>query len=281
MSSDETTVKGTRTAYSGHSPVNAIDLMIKNTVKGMVNTAEVVKVVGVDAGGPGAAAGYVDVLPLVCQTDAYNETLPPTTLYRLPYSRCQGGIAALVIDPEAGDTGVAVFAKRDSSGVGQGGAQEPTQPGSFRSFDQGDGFYIGGFLNKIPEIYLELNQDKEAVLHAPQKVTIETKECIINSETATVNASNQATVASPETIIDSPQTRCKGNLWVEGSMSGAGGGPAIFTSGIINQSGGINNTGGIANSGGNITSNNITVETHTHSGVQTGGGNTDSPNAGT
>lgn len=246
---DNKTVKGTRKLTSANTLTNAAAFMIEKAMRSSINTAEVVKVMRVDAGGPGGMTGYVDVLPLVCQTDAWNNALPPATLYRLPYSRIQGGVAALIIDPEPGDIGIAVFTKRDSSNVKQA-QSAPVQPGSFRTFDQADGFYIGGFLNKAPSIWLELGQNNEAVLHAPVKVTVETQEC----------------------VIDAPLTRLTGNLFINGNVTWAGtgqgqGGPAVFK-------------GGLTNSGGSIKSNNVTLETHTHSGVQTGNGNTGRPNGG-
>lgn len=254
----ENTVRSNRTSFSANSLTNAVSLLVENQVRGQVHTAEVVRVTAVDAGGPGAAAGYVDVLPLVCRTDGWNNTVRPATLFRLPYSRIQGGVAALVIDPVPGDIGLAVFAKRDSSNVAQG-QEEPVPPGSFRVFDQADGFYIGGFLNKAPEIWLELTQDHTATLHAPQEV-------IVNTTNATINASGKTTVNSPE-------TECTGNLFVRGNVTWAGvgkgdAGPAVFS-------------GGLTNTGGGVSSNGVTLETHTHTGVQSGGGNTGSPNGGT
>lgn len=239
--------KGTAGLTAANSLVNAFNYMIKTAIRGQINTAEAVLVVGVEAGGPQSPSGYVDVKPLVCQTDADGNTLPPSTIYRLPYARLQGGRAALVIDPVPGDIGLAVFAKRDSSNLRQA-KTEPVRPGSFRVFDQADGFYMGGFLNKAPEIWLELNQENRAVLHAPVCVTVETAEC----------------------VIDSPLTRLTGDMLIEGNVTWAGtgqgkGGPAVFR-------------GGIDNSGGKVTSNNVTLETHTHSGVQTGNGNTGRPN---
>lgn len=246
---NENTVKGTKRLATGNTFGNAVSFLIDGIVRDTVNTAEVVKVVSIYPGGSNGMTGYVDALPLVCQTDADHNTLPPSTLYRLPYSRIQGGVAALVIDPEPGDIGIAVFTKRDSSNVKQA-QSAPVQPGSFRTFAQADGFYIGGFLNKAPSIWLELKQNNEAVLHAPVKVTVETQEC----------------------IIDAPLTRLTGSLLINGNVTWAGtgqgqGGPAVFK-------------GGLTNSGGSIKSNNVTLETHTHSGVETGPSNTGGPNGG-
>lgn len=248
--SEDGAVKGTKKLTTANTPTNATAFLIEMMLRDTVNTAEVVVVMGVDAGGPESMAGYVDVKPLVCQTDASNNTLPPATISRLPYSRMQGGIAAVVVDPEVGDIGLAVFCKRDSSGVKQAAAS-PVQPASFRIFDQADGFYFGGFLNKVPEIWLELNQDKEAVLHAPTRVTVETQEC----------------------IVDCPESYFLGNVRIDGNLTYGGigrgvGGPAQFRDGINNE-------------GGVIRSNTITLDTHTHTGVQTGSGDTGNPNSGT
>lgn len=254
MSSNDGAVKGTRTLTSANTTANAVSFLISQLIGEQVNTAEVVVVTGVDAGGPGAATGYVDVKPLVAQTDGFDNAIPPNNLFRLPYSRIQGGIAALVIDPVPGDIGIAVFAKRDSSNVQQGQA-EPVQPGSFRSFDQADGFYIGGFLNHAPQIWLELNQDKVATLHAPEKVIIETKDCRINTETFTVRASKKAGIYAPD--------------WDFGDYDGSGAATA-------NMRLNINQTGWHKSSGDQVAGG-ISQMHHTHRGVQTGGGNTGEP----
>lgn len=47
----------------------------------------------------------------------------------------------------------------------------------------------------------------------------------------------------------------------------------------INAPGGVTIAGSVAQSGGPLTSNGITLDTHTHSGVQAGASNTGSPNA--
>lgn len=152
------TVQGVRKIDSDTSFVNAMSFMIKNQVRGMVNTALPVVVTGVDPGGTDGAAGYVDVKPMVTQTDATGGRLDPVDLFHLPYFRIQAGTAAIVIDPVVGDIGLAIFAQSDCSTLGQD-ADTPVQPGSFRRFDQADGFYIGGFLNAAPTSWIEMTQD--------------------------------------------------------------------------------------------------------------------------
>lgn len=163
--------RSNRLETSGNSPFNALDFAVRQIIKGMISTALPVKVVAVYAGGASSPAGYVDVLPLVCETDAQNRTIQPVTLYRVPYSRIQGGVAALVIDPVVGDIGLAVFAMRDSSNV-TAGTSQPVQPGSFRLYDQADGFYIGGFVNQPPSCFVELTQGNSINIRASGGVNV-------------------------------------------------------------------------------------------------------------
>ena len=164
-------VKGNKRLTSGSSEFNAMEFLIRNTILGLVNTAIPVIVTAVDAGGSGAPTGYVTVKPLVCQVDGFGETLDPAELFRVPYARVQGGVAALVIDPVPGDIGLAVFAKSDCSGVAQM-QSKPVQPGSFRKFSMSDGFYLGGFLNRAPSVYIEVKQDQSIVITASGGVTV-------------------------------------------------------------------------------------------------------------
>lgn len=275
------TVKDNRSPYSGNSQYNAISFMIENTMRQQVNTADVVVVTAVEAGGSGSAAGYVTVKPLVCQVDNFGEIIQPVENFKLPYSRVQGGIAAIVIDPEPGDIGIAVYAKRDSTNVSQG-STDPVQPGSFRMFDQSDGFYIGGFLNKAPTIFLELDQDNNATLTAPTSVTVNTQDCTINAQQCTINSTQTTINASDLVTVNTPTANFTGNVNVEqgltwGRATGLNGGRAVIQNGLTVESNGIQNTGGIQNSGASTTSNGIVLETHIHSGVETGGGNTGGP----
>lgn len=200
------TVKGTRPITSTNSPYNALSFMMEQAIKGKVNTAIPVRVDSVEAGGVGPV-GYVSATPLVCQRDGFGNTLPPTSIPRLPYTRIQGGVAALIIDPMPGDVGIAVFAQQDISTVG---GSTPSQAGSFRSYDMADGMYIGGIINKEPEVYIELTQEGVVTIHAPQKI-----------------------------VLDSPLVEITGQLQQTGSL---GQGTTLM--------GGLTNTGGSLSSNG-------------------------------
>ena len=264
---DKNTVKGVKTLTTANTLTNAVNFLAEQVVKSLVNTAEVVSIGSADQNKTDGPGGYASATPLVCQTDAYDNTLPPATLAKLPFLRPQAGKAAIVMDPQPGDKAIAVFMKRDSSGVAVG-KNEPVQPASFRSFDQADGYLINGFLGDAPEIWLHLNP-------VSGDISLSTK-------VANIDISCRE---SGDIVVKTGS----GNITVQAGNGGEGtitlDGQVVVTRTIIVQN--KNNeqasqfTGGFNNTGGQVTSNNITLDTHTHKGVQTGGGNTGSPNGGT
>ncbi|QOE32743.1 baseplate spike protein [Achromobacter phage Mano] len=87
---------------------------------------------------------------------------------------------------------------------------------------------------------------------------------------------NTATVQAAESVtIDTPETTCTGNLTVQKKLTYLGG-----MAGSNNTGGkAATITGGINFQGGELTHDGKNVgSTHTHSGVQPGGGNTGAPN---
>lgn len=165
-------LKGTRRANSANTPGNAISFLIDSMIRGRINTMTPVVVLSVDATGSEGAAGRVSVRPLVSQRDADGNALDMAECFELPYMRYQGGKVAIVADPQPGDIGIAIYAQTDTSNV-KDGTTEPVQPGSFRTFSQSDGWYIGGFLNQAPETFVELKQDGEIVVNAPTKIVLD------------------------------------------------------------------------------------------------------------
>jgi len=75
-------------------------------------------------------------------------------------------------------------------------------------------------------------------------------------------APNVTVTASSKITLDTPEVVCTNKL-TTGSLE-------------VKKGGAMN--GNIAHSGGAFTSNGVQVDTHTHGGVQTGGGNTAKPN---
>jgi hypothetical protein len=149
---------------SGSSEHNATDFIVR-MILGQLATATVVRVEAVDT-----AAGTVDVLPLVKQVNGIGDAYDHGVIYGLPYVRIQGGVNAIILDPAAGDLGLAVFANRDISAVKANRA--PSPPGSARVMDWADGVYVGGILNAAPTQYVELTTAGVRVL-SPTKITLE------------------------------------------------------------------------------------------------------------
>lgn len=183
-------VKGLADEYTDSTPLNQLEFIVKNITRGM-STSIPVLITAVQSGDTNAA-GYVDALPLVAQIDAWGNSLPMAVIHHLPYFRLQAGRAAVVLDPVPGDIGLAVFAQSDCSNLKQG-ATQTVQPNSWRRFDQADGFYVGGFLNKSVDTFVRLAQDGSITIKAPGNVT-----------------------------IDAPNVSMTGDLYVTGDMTSGG-----------------------------------------------------------
>ena len=183
-------VKGVADEDVDSSDLNRMEFLIKVLQRDM-STAIPVIITAVQTGDTNAA-GYVDARPLVAQLDAWGNALPMATLHHLPYFRLQAGRAGIVIDPVPGDIGLAVFAQSDCSTLKQG-QTETAQPGSWRKFDQADGFYIGGFINTQIDTYVRLAQDGSVSITAPGNV-----------------------------VIDAPSVNMTGDLYVTGDMTSGG-----------------------------------------------------------
>jgi hypothetical protein len=157
-------VQGVANYNAGTSPFNSLSFIVQQAIRQQVNTCIICKVVARDG-------AYVDVLPLVTGVSGKGEAVQPTTLYKLPYMRYHAGVAAVILDPVPGDIGLAVFASKDCSNV-KAGTTEPQQPASFRGNSQANGFYIGGFLNQAPSVFVELTQGGAVNITAPGGVNI-------------------------------------------------------------------------------------------------------------
>lgn len=214
--------KGNRKTTSGNSEFNALTFLVENILKSRLNTALPVKVVGVATTGVGKT-GYVDVTPLIQMYDGYDNAIASTTIYHIPYTRIQGGVAALIIDPVVGDVGIAIFAQQDITGVSDV-AQKPLTK---RNFSMADAMYVGGMVNGAPSVYVELTQDGVCNITAPQAVNIVTASAVVACDTMTVNA---------------PSITMAGNVTVNGTLTANGISLTTHThSGVSTGSG---NTGG-------------------------------------
>jgi hypothetical protein len=212
---------------------NALFLIQQQLAK--IQTATLVKVVNVTNSGEVAPVGFVDVVPLVNQIDGLGNATPHATIHNVPYHRIQGGQNAIIIDPTVGDIGICLFCSRDISKIKT--TKTASNPGSFRMFDYGDGLYIGGVLNGIPNQY---------VAFSSSGITIHSESTIqLSCQTLNVTASSSVNVTTP-------------NFTINGAFNQTGGGASTIS--------------GTLTAGGK----NVGAD-HKHSGVMSGGGNTGDP----
>ena len=236
---EDTTRTSNRKLNSGASEYNALSFMMEQMIKGMVNTAIPVRVDSCTKPGVGGAAGYVSATPLVQQRGADGNSLLPVSLPQLPFFRLQCGTAAVVLDPQPGDVGLAVFSQQDASNI-EAGKTDPVQAGSFRCFDMSDGFYVGGFYGKTPDVYVELEQDKGATIQTGQGDPI--CQVFLDKE------GNASIKAKTKISLEAPTIELKGAL-VMGNTAGDASGGTITLTGNIQATGSAKFNGNIRSEG--------------------------------
>jgi hypothetical protein len=153
-----------------------------------VQTATVVKVIACSNAGGVSLVGTVDVQILVNQISGQKVATPHVTMYGLPYLRIQGGANAIIIDPQPGDIGIAVFASRDITNVKSTKAQ--ASPNTFRTHDFADGMYLGGLLNGAPSQYVQFTATGISVV-SPNAVSV-------TAPSVTVNSSGTISIIAPD-----------------------------------------------------------------------------------
>lgn len=158
-----------------------------------MQTSMPVRVVRCTNAGELSPVGYVDIVPLVNQISAQNESTPHGTIFNVPYCRIQGGTDAVIIDPKEGDIGIACFASRDISRIKA--TKDAGNPGSGRTYSFADAQYIGGVLNGVPTQYVQFSA-AGIKIHSPTKVIVEAPEC-------DVTASVIANVTAPSVNLGS------------------------------------------------------------------------------
>ena len=195
---DQQGYPGYQTPWSDKSDYN-YQRFLAEQVLSRISTATLVKIVKVTTNGQVAAIGQVDVQPLVQLQDGQGNQFQHGKVYSLPYFRLQGGAdKAIIMDPKAGDVGIAIFADRDISGVKRSkGKQAPA--GSFRRFAMSDGLFLGCFLAEAPTCYIRFTDDKK-IIASPD------------------NGTTTLTVDKDLVTIKSVEVKVQGDLHVTGAV---------------------------------------------------------------
>lgn len=160
---------GQQQPASSQHPYNELQFVIAQML-GRIETVMPVKVQACTNSGGISPVGFVDVVPLVNQTDGKGRSVEHGTVYHLPYFRVQGGINAVIIDPQPGDIGMAAICSRDVSAVKA--SKGKANPGSKRRFSFADGMYFGGFLNGTPTQYVQFSSTG-ITIHSPTKIRLD------------------------------------------------------------------------------------------------------------
>ncbi len=263
-------VKGQKKITSANTMYNALDFVTRQKISDMVETADIVSIVKADQNGDSGPGGYASATPLISQTDGFGNAIPPTTIPKMVFYRPQSGKAAIIMDPQPGDKALAVYTKRDSSGITVG-ENKPMQPASFRSFDHADGIAFNGILGDTPEIWLHLNPATGDISLSTKTANIEIS-CREEGDIVVKTGNGNVTIQAGE--------NGEGDITLDGKVIVT---RVIQVQNKNSESGdsGASFVGGFTNTGGKITSNGVTVETHTHSGVDSGPDSSGSPNVGT
>lgn len=259
--SDNDGYRGTQQPNSGTDEFNALSFIFRQLLNGR-NFVALVKVVSVTAPGGLALAGTVDVQPLVNQLDGDGKAVPHGIVNDLPYTRAQGGLNAVIMDPQVGDIGLCVFCDRDSSAAQA--TRGVANPGSLRRSDMADGVYIGGVLNAIPNQYVMFTEDGIKMV-SPTLIRMEAPEINLVAPIVTIDASESTTITTPIFTVNG-ESHFNGNTTTDGDtqLNGSATATGTVTAPTIN---GTTNVlfGGISGTG------------HKHGGVDTGPDQTGTP----
>lgn len=170
---------GFQSPFSTNGQTNALQFLVRQILT-EVHTATIVEVQASTNAGADEAVGFVDVKVLVNLLDGEGKAHPHDTIHHLPYYRLQGGANAVILDPQKGDLGIALFAERDISSVKTNKAQ--SNPGTRRKFDWADGMYIGGLLNGVPTQYVRFSSSGVDVV-SPSAINLTAPNIQINGVT--------------------------------------------------------------------------------------------------
>lgn len=154
MANNDGTPTGQQQPFATWGDFNNLSFMVKQAIA-KLQTATLVRVMACTNAGEVSPVGNVDILPLINQIDGQGNATPHVTIFNVPYFRVQGGANAVIIDPQVGDIGIAVFASRDITKIKN--TKEAGNPGSLRSYNFADALYLGGLLNGVPTQYVRFS----------------------------------------------------------------------------------------------------------------------------
>lgn len=168
--------RGSQQGFEKTSGVNQLQFLVNQELQ-KLQTSFIARVDLCESQEEKSGATYVSITPMVSQSDTEGSALPMVSIPKIPHTRYQHGIAAIVIDPVPGDLVAIGVSKNDITNI-KAGVTEPVTAGSFRHFSQSDSIALHAVHTKTPEVYIVLRQDKTILIHAPQGIKVETEQNI-------------------------------------------------------------------------------------------------------
>jgi phage baseplate assembly protein gpV len=214
-----------------------------------------------------------DVVPLLRSRYADGQVTEPQVITSVPVVFPRSGGASLTMPVNKGDGVMLHFTDASiDEWLGSGGVVTPDDR---RRHDLSDCIAVPGlysFADTTPQdnnTDVRLQYDSSEVRLKPGG-NLE----ITTATSVTVNTSN-ATVNADTTTINSTTTN-NGDVTINGNLTVSG---ITTTGGLVSQGqgGAASFSGGISNSGGAVDSNGIVLDTHVHSGVESGPSTTGGP----
>jgi hypothetical protein len=201
--SQQTSVLSNHVPADNASEVGRMNFIIRSALSGL-RTAIPVEVISVTNAGGVSPIGTVSVQPMVSAVDGSGQVWEHGTIYNVPYMRIQGGSNGIILDPVAGDIGIATVCDRDISTVKS--AKKVSAPGSNRKNDMSDMVYLMTIIGAAPTQYVQFSSSGITIT-SPTNVTV-------NAPTAIVNSSTNVTMNTPilkvsGDIIDNYNTNTK------------------------------------------------------------------------
>ncbi len=173
MAIDENQRQGTRGGYDNTSPTNQINFLVKQQIRKDIQTNLIARIDTCESTEENAGAKTVSITPLISQTDTEGTALEMVSIPKIPHTRYQHGIAAVIIDPVPNDIVAVSINKNDISTINDQ-TTEPVNAGSFRQFSQSDAVVHDSIHTKTPEVYIVLRQDKTIKERGPEGIRVET-----------------------------------------------------------------------------------------------------------
>lgn len=144
----------------------------------------------------------VDILPLVTRTDPSGAMIDNSPVFNVPVWRLQRGDSAVIMDPVAGDIGLAAICDRDNSIARIN--RKPSVPGSKRTHSKSDAIYLGGVLNGQPSQFIEF-ADGAINITTPNPVNI---------------TCSSANITAPDGVnVTTPTMHVTGNITAGGNIT--------------------------------------------------------------